>query len=525
MPIDLKWVRNHPDQVREWQIERQPQPQQDLVDLVLKSDAQARQALSTLNRQRTQLKRLQQSLRPNPKNPQPQGDRQTILTNIKQLQEHIRQLDQHWKQADQQTKTILWQLASPIDTQETPTPTHTSTTTTTTTTATKCKNQKPPKSTELLDLSTNMGLEVAQAMLQWTCRFFRDRYSVCRLPSRKNTSSWSTDMAHAVWGCTGPEKCTICHNNNEEEEEEEDSSSVANHRRPPVHLPSWLGVLKEIPSKSMFGAKQLPQYTSIWDPSNDSLEIVAMTAGTMWDSRTIQQELVQELVDFYATLLYINNPNDDDDSSTSVVVTRAIPASQLDDSIHELCRIQIVLVVKNNNNDGIHQEEWILGWVSNFGDAASRACDICYASGIKNKKEFVHLLHASVVNQETIASILQANIRTKILNDYDDDTKNTNSTREMVALSKYLKPYFDSEVFDDEKGWLWVPLKSLTVAPINSGLAPPKSTAIFRNQVGKSKFPALIIDTHFLPLKLDKQQEEQAKLAEALTSPFDFLFR
>jgi hypothetical protein len=505
MPIDLKWVRNHPEQVQEWQTQRGrahsnsttdgTNSEACLVDLVLQSDSDSREILSTLNGQRTQLKRLQQSLRPNKNNNKQQQptqvntNREQVLKEMKELQEQIRQLDQTCKEADQQTQKVLWQLASPIDTQVT--------TTCTTDTTHPPRKQKQQKASTIFQLSCNRGLDVAQAILQWTRRSFGDRYSVCRLPPIHN--DWDPNMAHALWGCIGEEQCAICNNNT-------------------ANLPSWLGVLRQIPPKSMFGDKQLPQYTAILDndSDNDTFEIVAMTAGTVWDSRTVQQQLVQELLEFYSSLLLLppldENDSGDLSSSSSSLTTRAVPASQLN-SRHELSRILIVLVTNNNNHDRI------LGWVSNFGDAASRAWDISFATGHKKKKEFVHFVHASVVRPETLTTILQSN------SSRTTTTRNNNqTTREMVALPKCLSPYLilSSDDEDEEQDWLWIPLQALTTPPTNSGLAPPKPTTT-RITGTTTKFPALLDVVPLSLSKPDQQQQQQVRL-EALTSPFDFLF-
>jgi hypothetical protein len=108
-------------------------------------------------------------------------------------------------------------------------------------------------------------------------------------------------------------------------------------------------------------------------------------------------------------LLLLPPPLDtNDSSSSSSLITRAVLASQLHDTPRELSRILIVLVTNNNNQPYHHQDSSsrILGWVSNFGDAASRAWDISFATGHKKKKEFVPLVHASVIGPDTLTTIV-----------------------------------------------------------------------------------------------------------------------
>jgi hypothetical protein len=219
-----------------------------------------------------------------------------------------------------------------------------------------------------------------------------------------------------------------------------------------------------------------------------------MTAGTLWDSRTIQQELVTELVSFYESLLL----------STAKVTTVALqPASLLD--LHEVSRIMVMTTTADNDEDDVV----VLGWVSNWGDAASRACEITFAGGGRQtRRDYVHWVQATVVGPETIAKLLQCNIR----KEEDDNNR-------VVAIRKCLAPYLihtpQNEEEDDD--YFFVPLEELKAGKTTTpalATAKPRSACQNTNNDG-AKLP---------PWQGPPTTTEQIKL-EALTSPFDFLFR
>lgn len=229
--------------------------------------------------------------------------------------------------------------------------------------------------------------------------------------------------------------------------------------------PSWIKwACHTIPRKSIWGAKQLPQFTllrgtakvvlqedgrnnnnnkkhpkatatltasSAPATTRETTELFAMTSGTTWDARKIQLELVEQLVHFYESLLCpttTTTTTAESFSSKVQLVTKAVRPTELE--MHELSRIVIVAVVATaQDGDQQHQiREYPLGWVSNFGDAAARACEITFKGGglQKSSKEYVYWVHASIVGPHTIEALLHCNI-------VDDHPQ--------VAVANCLKPF------------------------------------------------------------------------------------
>jgi len=175
-------------------------------------------------------------------------------------------------------------------------------------------------------------------------------------------------------------------------------------------IPSWIPFLATaLPKKSIFGAKQLPQYSLLYqnqveDEGGDGpeLQLLALTSGTTWDARQVQQQVAQELEVFYESLLNVGGDSSGSgpDTNPSRVQLHSLPASQL--ALHEHSRI--VLTIQEGRN------MLQLGWVSNFGDAATRACDLIFKGGGRHDvKEYVFVVHASIMTPSTIQYILQAN--------------------------------------------------------------------------------------------------------------------
>ena len=465
MPIDLKWARNHPEQVQEWQKQRGLSTV--ALESVVQLDEECRQVLAELNRQRTKLKQLQKALRPTLQTKEQQKDeeeamkkREDVIKEMKTLQVDIRQLDQTWKDLTQKTKESLCRLASPVDTQIVAS-TH------------SAKEVQPSsiRSTTSLDFSADRGLDVAHSVLHWARQWF-DRYPSLRLSSKEQKVWEDLNLAHSLWGCK-EENCEICNNDF-------------------ACLPSWLSVVERIPPKSMFGAKQLPQYTSIVKYCETTYEILAITPGTTWDSRTIQQELLQEMVGFYETLLVAPCSNA---STTPLITIVATPANEL--HMHERSRMIVLL------NNGL-----ILGTVSNFGDAISRTYDIAFATGEKKKKDYVHFVHATVVIPTTLSGILKHN--TSLQNN-----------RELVALPQCVWQHLVTEDNDDQqdKDILWISLQSLT--PRSFLFAPARQTSTTRRKNrNHAKFSAL---SNVVPRQYSSRRDKGTQ-AEALTCPFEFLF-
>ena len=220
----------------------------------------------------------------------------------------------------------------------------------------------------------------------------------------------------------------------------------------------------------------------------DTFQIVALTAGTLWDSRYIQGMLLQQMIDFYSSLHVIvvdsttgndtsgvmkvvatpsiadmkaqrvgtgnsntsntgTPPSSSPKSSSWILRARLVDPTQLE--LHELSRIVVEAKMNNptnstedtlNDGDTTNDDDvYTLGWVSNYGDASTRACQLQYAGGASgtayrgggssstsnNKKkktgstpsstttatikDYVHVVHAMICHEETMQWMLLQN--------------------------------------------------------------------------------------------------------------------
>jgi hypothetical protein len=167
------------------------------------------------------------------------------------------------------------------------------------------------------------------------------------------------------------------------------------------------------------------------------------------DIQLVVSSSKDELVSFYESLLL----------STAKVTTVELPVSLLD--LHKVSRIMVMMA-----------NDVVLGWVSNFGDAASRACEITFAGGgHQTRREYVHWVQATVGGPETIAKLLQCNIR------LEDDNR--------VAIPKCLAQYLihtpQNEEEDDD--YFFVPVEELKAAKTTPALASSKPRTLFRTQM------------------------------------------
>eukprot|EP00531_Pseudo-nitzschia_arenysensis_P001794 CAMPEP_0116142218 /NCGR_PEP_ID=MMETSP0329-20121206/14790_1 /TAXON_ID=697910 /ORGANISM="Pseudo-nitzschia arenysensis, Strain B593" /LENGTH=534 /DNA_ID=CAMNT_0003637437 /DNA_START=272 /DNA_END=1876 /DNA_ORIENTATION=+ len=406
MPIDLKWVRSDPDQVREWQTLRQCRARGDndkdgvesvdLVDDVLGKDEVSRQHLQRLQEYKKLLKQVQVRLRPKKNAEQQQQqqqeeNRETLLQEKKAVEAKIKLAESSWKASLEDTHKALCQLASPV-----------------TNTSDDAYDldalQVTPFSIPISGhAKSSMGINLEQAWRRYTLNYFSD-YLWVELPrgmpvasnseseSESDSAFMSLDRAEELWGSCLPTK-----------------PSSSNGHSTINMLPSWIRLFTEfLPNKSIWGEKELPRYTALW--SSTSLELVAVMAPSVVDAREIQTKLVQELLVYYESLLA--NPKN---------ALKRIVVSAPDLNHHERSRIEIHVVLSSDETQEKFQT-LTLGWVSHWGDAATRAYDMAFSgggvvqAGGKKKfgnrnasKEFVHLVEASVMDESTWKKILYAN--------------------------------------------------------------------------------------------------------------------
>jgi len=122
-------------------------------------------------------------------------------------------------------------------------------------------------------------------------------------------------------------------------------------------------------------------------------------------------------------------------------------------------RIAIPKKSTNNNNNN-HINTLRLGWVSHWGDAATRACDMSFAgggvvrAGGKNKysnksarnastKEYVYLVEASVIDNSSSMwnKILYANSNAALFSTDDADLSRRKEKQVSVDVPPVLEPY------------------------------------------------------------------------------------
>lgn len=261
MPIDIQWVRDNPEAVREWQRLRGLHCDSDccIVQEVLDADETSRTQLVELQHCQRRLAGVKRQLRPrtsdgtettSPKKDEnektatataPEECTLLLREEKQQLERQIQSLDAQWRASLRDTERRLWKLASPVDTKEATAttvpssssssfddqgsplppplvlPQHRTTTTTTT------------KSDASIGLSTIVGMDLRNAFSQYTLHFFSQYYSSVELRGgslhverrhcavnaaavdtdnnrrhrrvRAKDVTIDPDVAHAVWGC------------------------------------------------------------------------------------------------------------------------------------------------------------------------------------------------------------------------------------------------------------------------------------------------------------------------------------
>lgn len=609
MPIDLKWVRSDPDQVRKWQNLRRRRVlatrksdessvegvdynnddetiRIDLVDVVIRKDELSRQNLKNLQEHKKCLKQLQVRLRPKTTrqpvkknegdsgvekklakaieerdgqaNPEGQKDqeflpqspptsREDLLKEKKEIETKIRLAETDWKASLEDAYKTLCKLASPVtiakpngngdDCGDSNTHVHNLEATNAIVTSFLLPYSGHPRS--------SLGMDLEEAWRQYTLRRFAsylwvevprgipvvETSSNASQPSSPSAfTSIDVDRAHELWG-------PICGVSS--------SSLQADH--PVVMLPSWIRLLTEsLPSKSVWGEKELPRYTAIWSGIENnsrtlpqgsentvwlgrpkdfnkvksgqedafgvipgasssisrpfSLEIVALMAPSVVDAREIQNSLVEELWNYYGDLLMVRG----DEPSRNKVLKRIVVAPP-DLHNHEWSRIEIHLQMDSlssspsnceaeeegteSRTNGSNRDTLRLGWVSHWGDAATRACDMSFAGGgvvqaggkkKKNKsarntstKEYVHLVEASVIDNSssTWNKILYANMNSKD-SASDADLSRQKEKQLLLDVPPVLAPYLARPIPNPSS----VPLEDLFV---NEKSKRKKKEAVF----------------------------------------------
>ena len=507
-------VRSDPDQVREWQNLRRggtdcnDDAYVDLVDAVLQKDELSRENLKTLQEHKRSLKLVQSLLRP-PKtskniDERNANDREDLIKEKKIIEEKIKLAEKHWKSSLEDTTKTLFKLASPVTNMSS----HLED-------GGECGDNShainivvPP----LLQLEyscprSSLAMDLEQAWKQYTLHHFasylwlevppgvpvvENASGSCQTPSLAH--SISPDRAHELWGCYEPTSL----------------SQADSH--PIVMLPSWIRLLTDnLPSKSIWGEKELPRYTAIWsrhenyrhpkhgsnnvvwlgrpneynddksrerDSLNElpplcsttsfsALDLVAVVAPSAVDAREIQWNLVKNLVGYFGGLFMARG----DGQGQNQLLKHIVAAPHLHN--HELSRIEIHFRLpaslsqptnRNTNEESsgdteIRTNTLRLGWVSHWGDAMTRACDMAFSgggvarAGGKNKyskstrntstKEYVHLVQASVIDDSLSMwnKILYANSNAILTPDFGKIPSSKKDKQLLIDVPPVLVPY------------------------------------------------------------------------------------
>ncbi len=552
MPIDLKWVRSDPDQVREWQNLRRNNDDNenvDLVETVLHKDEVSRKNLLTLQEHKKSLKQVQMALRPKkPRN----GDgsetntttadtqelsREDLLHEKKAIETKIRSAEADWKASLEETQRALCTLASPV---------------------TVMKQNGDDYDLDANQVSvtpvslpvsgntrTFLAMDLEQAWKQYTLRCFSSYLSV-EMPRgipvvetplddsqlSGDDASIHLDRALELWGCFSTQIPTT---------DQTPSHSQADNRTIAI-LPSWIRLFAEfLPNKSIWGEKELPRFTAIWSRGKQnsagvsgtfSLDLLAVMAPSVVDAREIQNKLIQELLEYYNGLLTM---------SKSRQQLKRILVAPPDLQSHERSRIEIHLPM-NSSNDKV--ETLRLGWVSHWGDAATRACDMAFAGGgvvqaggkkkykasrNASSKEYVHLVEASVVDESTWNKILCANSSASC-----EESTDLSLTVPSVLVPHLVRTLSGSlrvpwsNLFLDEKskkktkesvfgvlGGRNDCQKKRQESPVN----PSKSNSAVGDRKAQSIFPPLGAIS-----SLSREELQTRARLEKLSCPYDFLF-
>ncbi|KAL3912005.1 MAG: hypothetical protein SGILL_007058, partial [Bacillariaceae sp.] len=212
MPIELKWVRQNPQLVEEWQQLRGESG--DVVQVVLQNDEAARSLLQSIQRSKRSLAAVKQQLRPVKKNDRDESSsatassREDLLEEKKKIEERIVAEEKVWREATRTTEALLWKVASQVDLPST------------------SQDQEPDKdfvATEMLpctndgdEAMSQLGMELQHAWKSHAMQSFAEYPSV-QLPrglrvervvtkdcNKKSTGVIGVDAAHSLWGCSFP---------------------------------------------------------------------------------------------------------------------------------------------------------------------------------------------------------------------------------------------------------------------------------------------------------------------------------
>jgi hypothetical protein len=276
--------------------------------------------------------------------------------------------------------------------------------------------------------------------------------------------------------------------------------------------------------------------------------------------------MIERMVEYYESLL-VDLSNQTSRQPLSRIFKRLVPPTELEH--HEMSRVELLVHTAATTTNAIgrtsNPKTFRIGSVSYWGDAVSRACNMVFAGGgggararakkgIKQssnsiKREYVHIVQASVVDPSTWSTIIAAN---STLSDPDHKAST------MLGIAPLLLPYLTHPIGGKDNMVVtlpppseaaWIPLQDLTIDPMATKSNPfqvfrplkkknnnnnnrksnllsatgniidSESNSRFSNQ--RPKFPLMG------PLSSSSSLQSKkctSRNLEELSCPFDFLF-
>lgn len=207
----------------------------------------------------------------------------------------------------------------------------------------------------------------------------------------------SKHMAHAMLGCR----------------HEEDTTGIVDEKV--VQVPSWMSFLGTQQQWKKMSDSQLPYictfpyYTNEYDEEYghelEKLHLCAFTSPTLVESRTMQDQLVLQMLTYFSSLLLLPSVKSNQSEGQCVVRIRALSKEELGWSEAKHIVVEGYMPSKR---------QYIpLGYVSNTTDYITRVHSLSFIGGGQKQqdKSYVHLVHAELAPSTiTLSWLLEHNI-------------------------------------------------------------------------------------------------------------------
>ena len=177
MPIDLKWVQNHPEQVLQWQTLRELDKINSLNNVIIPLDRNVRELAHKIQLERRRLNQISNELR------NKNVEKKSLLEERQDLQKLVADQEQELASIRRMLQQELWTLGSPVDTSSD------------IQTLGRYKMDEVPRRTkgndvttmerENFDFSCNVGCHLSRLMANFVIQFFGIKYTnIHTLPLR-----------------------------------------------------------------------------------------------------------------------------------------------------------------------------------------------------------------------------------------------------------------------------------------------------------------------------------------------------